>query len=66
MSNICQYEPLTTISKKEIDRRFREIHRFLCYVGAVLPPLVPTTTSTTTTSTTTSTTSSTTTTTTTP
>jgi len=49
VSNICQYEPLGTISRQEIDRRFREIHRFLCYVGAILPGLTTSTTTTTTT-----------------
>lgn len=62
-SNICQYYPLTTISKTEIDRRFMEIHRYLCYIGAVLPGLIPTTTTTTTTSTSTTSTTTTTTTT---
>lgn len=46
MPNICNYEPLGTISKREIDRRFSEIHRYLCYVGAALTSLTTTTTTT--------------------
>lgn len=45
-SNICNYEPLTTVSKKEIDKRFAEIHKYLCYVGATLSSLTTTTTTT--------------------
>lgn len=48
-SNICQYQPLATMSRQEIDRRFERIHRFLCYVGAVLPGLTTSSTTTTTT-----------------
>lgn len=32
-ANICQYSPLSTISRKEIDARFETVHRNLCYVN---------------------------------
>lgn len=33
-SNITQYNPLTTISKKEIDARFKALHRFMGYLAS--------------------------------
>lgn len=34
VANICNYNPLTTISKVAIDDKFRTVHRYLCYLGS--------------------------------
>lgn len=34
-SNICNYTPLQTISRTEIDRRFQAVHKALCYLSGI-------------------------------
>lgn len=33
MSNICNYIPIDTLSRKALDLRFSIIHRYLCYLS---------------------------------
>lgn len=34
ISNICNYNPIVSLSLKEINGKFSSIHRYLCYLGS--------------------------------
>lgn len=34
MSNICNYIPIETLSRKSLDHRFNIIHKYLCYLSS--------------------------------